>query len=127
MPDKRKFYINTKGSSVLNNMLARELPRENACREKLCSDGKKRGVWECSSGEFLENFFEQVKGEVSRHQFEVYVRYAPDEWLELWPYDDTVPRPQASRKNRHHFRTCDASQKAKREGSNKEKHDLCGR
>ena len=98
--DQRVFFVYTKGNKIINDMLAAELHVENLCQEQLCEDGGSRPVWRCSSYEFLENFLERVKGEIERHKFDIYVRLNPDEPLSLWPYDDTIPRPRANRKNR---------------------------
>lgn len=36
-----------------NEYLSRELPAENALRDKLCSDGKQRNLWQCSDYRFV--------------------------------------------------------------------------
>lgn len=76
--------------SHTNEVLARELPEENFCRNMLCEDGKERDLWECKS-QFVSYLRKSAK--CLHIRFKVYVRESRYGKIRLADFLDKKKKP----------------------------------
>lgn len=81
MAANKRWYVEATGHT--NEVIARELPEENAHKGILCQDGEKRDLWECEYA-FIAKL---LKNETSaKLQFEVFYRESRYGPVKPWPF-----------------------------------------
>lgn len=81
MAANKRWYVEATGHT--NEVIARELPEENAHKDVLCQDGEKRDFWECDYA-FITKL---VKNEtVGQLQFRVFYREGRHGPAKPWPF-----------------------------------------
>ena len=76
-----------------NSVLAQNLSEGDACRDKLCGDGKSRHLWRCRHLEVLRF---QEERETMKLRFRVFVQKGPYGKIRKWLFG--VPKQHAKRK-----------------------------
>ena len=82
MPSKKKWYVEALTAHT-NEVIARELPPENAHKDVLCQDGVRRDFWECSY-RFVSRL---IKNKATANlEFKVFYRAYRSAPVKLWPF-----------------------------------------
>ena len=84
MSDFTVWYVDTRGDPDTNKLVAKMLPVESACSDKLCADGLKRNLLMCehSMVAYLEN------ARVSFHlKHQIFVQRYPHGKVRLWRFN----------------------------------------
>lgn len=81
MASTKVWYVEATGHT--NEVIARELPAENAHKDVLCQDGKKRNLWECSYS-FISQLLKNALH--AKLTFTVYYRESRHGPVKLWPF-----------------------------------------
>jgi|SRR3989344_4867925 len=81
MAAKKTWYVEAVGHT--NEVIATELPAENAHKQVLCQDGIKRDFWECDYRFITKLLKSEATGQL---RFKVFYRERPHAPVKLWPF-----------------------------------------
>lgn len=82
MPSKKKWYVEALTAHT-NEVIATDLPTENAHKNVLCQDSMKRDLWECKHP-FISKL---LKNETALHlEFKVFYRVGEYGPIKPWPF-----------------------------------------
>jgi len=81
MSARKKWYV--EATAHTNEVIARELPSENAHEDVLCQDGVKRDFWECEY-RFITRLLENEA--TARLNFKVFYREGKYGPVKPWPF-----------------------------------------